>query len=163
MPLGSGFDWDDDELDAYFSRVTDRWPLYERDILRALGEDLVGNIKRDIPVDTGAARSTVRTVMGGGGTDHAEVVAGGMRGVDYIKPLLNGSRPHHPGEFDRSSRLARWARRNNYPGGYDAIYWHIARHGTEPHDFVTEPLARTQADAADIGERVLRRREVFDG
>jgi hypothetical protein len=163
MPLRSGFDWDDAELDAYFDGVSESWPAHRRAVLRALGEDLVGNIKREIPTSSGSAKATVRTVVTDG-ANRGEVRAGGKRGVDYIRPLLEGSRPHAPGSSDPSvnTSLARWARRNNYPGGFDSIYWHIYHYGTEPHDFVTEPLAETQANADRIGERVLRRRGVLD-
>ena len=157
------FSWDDGELQAYFSYVTDGWPAHRSAILDALGDDLVRRVKRDIPVDTGRARSTVRKRVTPGDTE-GEVLVGGIRGVNYIEPLLEGSRPHHPGSSDARAnrRLAGWANRNGYPGGFDNIYWSIARHGTEPHDFVSEPTRETQRNAGDIGERVLRRREVFD-
>lgn len=163
MALRSGFEWDDAELDAYFDEVTDRWPAHRRAVLRALGEDLVGNVKREIPTSSGAAKATVRTVVTDG-ENRGEVIAGGKRGVDYIRPLLEGSRPHAPGSSNPNTNLAlaRWARRNNYPGGFESIYWSIYHYGTESHDFVTEPVAKTQADAGRIAERVLRRRGVFD-
>lgn len=163
MPLRSGFEWDDADLAAYFESVADEWPAHRRAVLDALGEDLAGRIRREIPTSSGAAKATVRTV----GTDTpgpAEVRAGGMHGVDYIRPLLEGSRPHAPGSSNpaQNTALARWARRNDYPGGFNSIYWSIYHYGTEPHDFVTEPVAKTQREAGRIAERVLARRDVID-
>lgn len=163
MPLRAGFEFDDDDLQAYFDDIVDDWPRHRAAILDALAVDLAGNLRREIPTSSGAAKSTIRS-RGVDTPGPAEVLAGGQRGVDYIEPLLEGSDPHPPGPPTPAANpsLARWARRNNYPGGFDSIYWSIARYGTEPHDFVSEPVADTQADAGDIAERVLQRREVFD-
>lgn len=152
----------DIEIDADEIReIADEWPEHRRAILTALGEDLVGNIKREIPVNTGRARQTVRTQERSG---RINVVAGGESGVDYIKPLLDGSEPHAPGSSDPGANpsLARWARRNNYPGGFEGIYWSIYHYGTEANDFVTGPAEETQSDAGDIATLVLRNRGVFD-
>lgn len=150
-------DIDSDEIRS----IADEWPEHRRAILYALAEDLVGNIYREIPVNTERARSTVRTQERSG---QITVVAGGEKGVDYIMPLLEGSEPHHPGPPtpEENPSLARWARRNNYPGGFDSIYWSIANYGTQPHDFVTEPIQDTQDDAGDIATLVLRNRGVFE-
>lgn len=160
--ITGGFRFDDD-LRKTFEEIDRSWPRHRSAILRALGEDLVGNIKREIPTSSGTAKSTVRTVDTEG-PGPGQVVAGGKKGVDYIEPLLEGSEPHAPGRSNPSENtgLARWARRNDYPGGFEAIYWSIYHYGTEPHDFVTEPVADTQANAGDIAEQVLRRRGVFD-
>lgn len=164
MPGGieAGFEWDDAELDAYFSSIVDGWPSHRKAILEAIGEDLAGNIRRDIPTSSGTAKSTVR-VVDTEGSGPGRVVAGGQKGVDYIEPLLEGSEPHAPGRSSPSQNpsLARWARRNNYPGGFESIYWSIFHYGTEAHDFVTDPIADTQAMAGTIAERVLERRGVF--
>jgi len=160
--IRGGFRFDDEVSDA-LEKIDRNWPRHRTAILDALGEDLVGNIRREIPTSSGTAKSTVRTIETEG-DGPAEVVAGGKKGVDYIEPLLKGSDPHAPGSPNPSENtsLARWARRNNYPGGFDAIYWSIYHYGTEAHDFVTDPVADTQAQAGDIAERVLERRGVFD-
>ena len=147
---------------AEFHNLADAMPGHARAIKRAIGEDLVGGLKREIPTNTGRAKGTIRLVDTKG--DKTRVVAGGQNGVDYILPLLEGSAPHAPGSSDPSQNkaLARWARRNNYPGGFDSIYWSIARHGTEAHDFVSEPLRETQSNSEDIAEQVLRNRGAFD-
>ncbi|MDT3434689.1 hypothetical protein [Haloarcula sp. 1CSR25-25] len=160
--IRGGFRFDDD-LRETFEAIDDNWPRHRSAILQALGEDLVGNLKRDIPTSSGTAKSTVRTInteSGGPG----EVVAGGKRGVNYIEPLLTGTDPHAPGSPNpaENTSLARWARRNGYPGGFEAIYRSIYHYGTDEHDFVTQPVADTQARAGDIAERVLERRGVFD-
>lgn len=150
-------DVDADEIQS----IADEWPEHRRAILTALAEDLVGNIKREIPTNTGRAKQTVRAQERSG---RVTVVAGGENGVDYIVPLLEGSEPHAPGPSDPESNpsLARWARRNNYPGGFESIYWSIYHHGTQSHDFVTGPIQDTQSDAGDIATLVLRNRGVFD-
>ena len=137
-------------------------PGHARAIKRAIGEDLVGGMKREVDANTGRLRGTIRVIETG--SDTTRVVAGGQQGVDYVLPYLEGSKPHAPGSSDPTSNpgLARWARRNNYPGGFDAIYWSIARYGTEAHDFVSEPLRETQRDSSDIAEAVLRNRGAFD-
>lgn len=157
-----GFDLDADDALDQLRQLDDDWPETRRGILTAISEDLVGNIKRGIPVNTGRARGTVRVLESDG--DEFIVGGGGQSGVDYIKPLLEGSKPHAPGSSnpDENTALARWARRNNYPGGFDSIYWSITRYGTEPHDFVTQPLQDTDRDAASIGEQVLRNRGLFE-
>jgi len=165
VPSGveAGFEWEDTDLDAYFSSIVDGWPSHRRAILRALGEDLAGNIREEIPTSSGTAKATVR-VVGTEGNGPARVMAGGKRGVDYIEPLLEGSEPHAPGPpraADNPS-LARWARRNGYPGGFDSIYWSIYHYGTEAHDFLSGPLEDSQAKAGRIGERVLKQRGVFE-
>lgn len=165
MPgVSARFEWDASDLERQFADLVAEWPEHRRAILRALGEDLVGGIKRDIPTSSGTAKSTVRTVVSEDGTNQGEVVAGGQKGVDYIEPLLEGSRPHAPGPPDPSANqsLARWARRNGYPGGFESIYWSIYHYGTEPHDFVSEPVEQTQSRAGDIAERVLQKRGVFE-
>jgi hypothetical protein len=145
-----------------FHDLAEEMPGHARAIKRALGEDLVGGLKREIPTNTGRAKGTIRVVEGGG--DTTRVVAGGRNGVDYILPLLEGSAPHAPGSSDPSQNtaLARWASRNNYSGGFQSIYWSIARYGTEAHDFVSEPLRETQRDSDDIAAQVLRNRGAFD-
>ena len=157
------FEWHDADLEAYFARIVDGWPQHRQAVLDALAEDLAGGIRREIPTSSGAAKSTVRTVEQGGRRPN-QVVAGGKRGVDYIQPLLEGSEPHAPGPPtpEANPSLARWARRNNYPGGFESIYWSIYHYGTEEHDFLSGPLADSNARAGDIAERVLRRREVLD-
>jgi hypothetical protein len=165
MPSGfaAGFAFDDDEFQRFVERVDDEWPSHRAAILDALAEDLAGELRREIPTSSGAAKSTIRTV-GTKTPGPAEVVAGGMRGVDYIEPLLEGSEPHAPGPPTPAANpsLARWARREGYPGGFESIYWSIYHYGTEPHDFVSGPVAETQSRAGDIAERVLERREVLD-
>ena len=153
----------DDELQERLEQIDENWPRHRSAILRALGEDLVGNIKREIPTSSGTAKSTVRTANTDG-PGPGQVVAGGKRGVDYIKPLLEGSQPNAPGPPNAAENqaLARWARRNDYPGGFESIYWSIYHYGTEAHDFVTGPVAQTQGDAGTIGQRVLERHGVFD-
>lgn len=161
--IASGFEWDDADLEAYFSEIVDNWPRHRQAVLDALAEDLAGGVRREIPTSSGVAKSTVRTVEGAGDRP-AKVVAGGKRGVDYIEPLLKGSEPHAPGPPSPASNpsLARWARRNGYPGGFDSIYWSIYHYGTEPQDFLTDPLQDSKRDAGRIAERVLERRRVFD-
>lgn len=152
----------DIDIDAEeIQSIADEWPEHRRAILYALAEDLVGNIYREIPVNTERARETVRTQERSG---QITVVAGGEKGVDYIRPLLDGTEPHAPGPPDPEANpsLARWARRNEYPGGFESIYWSIYHYGTEPHDFVTEPVEDTQDDAGDIATLVLRNRGVFE-
>jgi hypothetical protein len=163
MPVRSGFEWDDTDLEAYFSQIVDGWPRHRQAVLNALAEDLAGGVRREIPTSSGAAKSTVRTVEQSGRRPN-QVVAGGKRGVDYIQPLLEGSEPHAPGPPTPAANpsLARWARRNDYPGGFESIYWSIYHYGTEPHDFLSGPLDESEADAGRIAERVLRRREVLD-
>lgn len=155
------FDLEADELIREFRDLEDDWPTHRQAILRALGEDLVGEIQREIQTDTGRAKGTVR-VRGEG--EDTVVVAGGKNGVDYIGPLLKGSEPHAPGppSAEANPALARWARRNNYPGGFEAIYWNIYHYGTEPHDFVSDPIDETQSAAGDIATLVLRNRGVFE-
>lgn len=161
--ISAEFDWSDADLQAFFSRIVDGWPRHRQAILDALAEDFAGNVRREIPTSSGAAKSTVRTVEQGGGRSN-QVVAGGKRGVDYIEPLLKGSDPHPPGPPTPGANpsLARWARRNDYPGGFDSIYWSIAHYGTEEHDFLSGPLEESEDDSGRIAERVLRRREVLD-
>ena len=161
--IAAGFDWNDTDLEAYFSRIVDNWPRHRQAVLDALAEDLAGNVRREIPTSSGAANSTVRTVEGAGRRP-TRVVAGGKRGVDYIEPLLKGSEPHAPGPPtpEANPSLARWARRNNYPGGFDSIYWSIYHYGTEAHDFLSEPLRESNANAGSIAERVLERRQVLN-
>ena len=162
MPIGARVEWNDADLDAYFSHIVDEWPAHRTAILEALGEDLAGGVRRTIPTSSGAAKSTVR-VERTAGPGPGRVMAGGKRGVDYIKPLLHGSEPHPPGppRAANNPSLARWARRNGYAGGFESIYWSIAHYGTEPHDFLSEPLEDTQEKTGRIGERVLERRGVF--
>lgn len=163
MPgIDAGFEWDDAALDAYFSRVVDGWPSHRKAILDAMGEDLAGGLRREIPTSSGAAKATIRT-EGTETSGPARAVAGGKRGVDYIEPLLEGSDPHAPGPPSRSANpsLARWARRNDYPGGFESIYWSIYHYGTEAHDFVSGPVEETQERAGTIADRVLERRQVF--
>jgi hypothetical protein len=160
--IDAGFEWNDAALDAYFDHIVDGWPSHRKAILDAMGEDLAGGLRREIPTSSGAAKATIRTED----TDtpgSARVVAGGKRGVDYIEPLLHGSDPHAPGPPSREANpsLARWARRNDYPGGFESIYWSIYHYGTESHDFVSGPVDETQDRAGTIAERVLERRQVF--
>lgn len=163
MSIRADFRWTDSDLNAFFSRIVDGWPDHRQAILDALAEDLAGGVRREIPTSSGAAKSTVRTVEGTGRRSN-QVVAGGKRGVDYIEPLLEGSEPHAPGPPtpEANPSLARWARRNDYPGGFDSIYWSIYHYGTEEHDFLSGPLDDTQQRADRIAKRVLRRREVLD-
>lgn len=155
------FDYDSSDVLDEFREISDEWPSHRRAILLAIGEDLVGNIKREIPTNTGRAKGTVRTQERGG---RFAVIAGGEKGVDYIEPLLYGSDPHPPGAPtpEANPSLARWARRNNYPGGFEAIYWNIARYGTEEHDFVSDPTDDTQSEAGAIAAQVLKNRGVFE-
>lgn len=161
MTVTINFDWDDETLERKLQTVVDGWPGHRAAIKRAIMEDAAGGMRRDIPTSSGAAKQTIR-VVDADTPRKAKVMAGGKRGVDYIKPLLEGSRPHGPGPSSpaENPRLARWAARHGME--FDDIYWHIYHHGTKPHDFVTTPVAETQARAGDIGERVLRTRGVFD-
>lgn len=161
--IEAGFEWLDSDLDAYFARIVDDWPDHRTAILDALGEDLAGGFRREIPTSSGAAKSTIR-VVDTEGDGPGRVMAGGKKGVDYVEPLLEGTDPHPPGSPNPSENrsLARWARRNNYPGGFDSIYWSIARYGTEAHDFVSGPIEESEANAGRIAQRVLERRGVFD-
>lgn len=162
MPgIAVDFEFEDDDIAKELDRLSENWPEHSDAILTALAEDLVGELKREIPTNTGRAKGTVRAVERG---DSVLVVAGGQNGVDYIEPLLEGSEPHPPGPPfpSENSALARWARRNNYPGGFDSIYWNIARYGTEPHDFVSGPLEETRGNVKEISTTVLRNRGVFE-
>lgn len=162
MPgVAAEFDLDSEELEDKLDEIVGKWPEHRRAILTALAEDLVGEIKRDIPTNSSRAKGTVRAQRSG---DQVYVVAGGENGVDYIEPLLEGSEPHAPGPPNKEDNpsLARWARRNNYPGGFESIYWSIYHYGTEPHDFVSEPLDRTRGNVENIAEQVLNNRGVFE-
>lgn len=163
MPVTADLEWDASGFRDQLGALIDDWPATREAVLRALGEDLAGNLRREIPTSSGAAEQTIRTVDTGG-EGSSKVVAGGMRGVDYIVPLLEGSQPHPPGPSDPAAnpRLARWASRNGYPGGFHSIYWSIARYGTEPHDFVSAPVEQTQTEADTIAAAVLQRRGVFE-
>ncbi|MFD1515663.1 hypothetical protein [Halomarina rubra] len=162
MPgISVDFDWDDDELQRKLDTLIAEWPRHRAAVRRAIMEDVAGGLRREIPTSSGAAKQTIR-LRDIDSQRPAKVVAGGKRGVDYIRPLLEGSRPHPPGSWtpEENPRLARWAARNGMD--FDRVYWHIAEHGTEAHDFVSGPVAETQARAADIGATVLRQRGVFD-
>ena len=162
MPgLTIDFDWDDESLERELEAIVAGWPSHRAAVRRAIMEDVAGGLRREIPTSSGAAKQTIR-LEDIESQRPAKVVAGGKRGVDYIEPLLKGSRPHAPGPPNPvdNPRLDRWARRHGM--SFDTIYWHIAEHGTEPHDFVTGPVEKTQARAADIGATVLRNRGVFD-
>lgn len=164
MPgVEAGLKWDDSEFDALVSNIVNGWPAHRKAVLKALGQDLAGGIREEIPTSSGTAKSTVR-VVDTEGSGPGRVMAGGQKGVDYIEPLLEGSEPHAPGPPSRAENtsLARWARRNGYPGGFDSIYWSIYHYGTEAHDFLSGPLEDTQADADRIAKRVLEHRGVFD-
>jgi hypothetical protein len=164
MPVRGGLRWDDDELQRKLDALGAEWPQHRSAVLDALAEDVAGGLRREIPTSSGAAKQTIRTRGTGRDDNEAEVLAGGMRGVNYVESILHGSRPHAPGSSNpaENTSLARWARRNNYPGGFESIYWSIYHHGTSANDFVSEPVAETQARADDIAERVLRQRGVFD-
>lgn len=157
------FDFGASDAISEMREISDEWPAHREAILEAVSQYAVGEMKREIPTDTGRAKSTVRAVDAPGQSKMV-VKAGGQKGVDYIGPLLYGTDPHPPGAPtpEANPSLARWARRNNYPGGFEAIYWNIAKYGTEPHDFVSGPVEETQSNAGDIGQQVLENRGVFD-
>jgi len=159
--VGIDFDLDADETEALLDSIVEEWPRHRRAITTAIGEDLVGNLKREVPTNTGRLKSTIRTIETGESV--VVVAAGGKNGVDYVRPLIEGSEPHAPGPSDPSANpsLARWASRNGYPGGFDGIYWAIANYGTEPHDFVSEPVRETDSRAGGIARQVLRNRGAF--
>lgn len=151
-----------DDTVEEFEQIIDEMPETRKAILLALGEKLVSGLKREIPTNTGRAKGTIRVLEAG--NSRAVVAAGGQNGVDYIRPLLHGTKPHAPGSSNptENKSLARWARRNDYPGGFYAIYWNIAKYGTEPHDFVSEPVKETETETKPIVKTVLRNRGVFD-
>lgn len=151
----------EDILEEY-EEIIDNMPETQKAILLALGEHLVGGLKRKIPTDTNRAQGTVRILEAG--EDRAIIAAGGQNGVDYIRPLLHGTKPHAPGSSNptENKSLVRWARRNDYPGGFHAIYWNIARYGTEAHDFVSEPVKETETEVKPLVKTVLRNRGVFE-
>lgn len=162
MPgVAAAFDLEADELEAKLDEIVEKWPETRRALETAIAQDAIGEIKRDIPTNTDRAKGTVRAQKRG---DQVYVLAGGQNGVDYIEPLLEGSDPHAPGPPNKSENpsLSRWARRNNYPGGFESIYWHIYHYGTEEHDFVSDPLERTRGNVENIAEQVLQNRGVFD-
>lgn len=154
-------DVDGRDIREEFTELANDWPAHEAAVRLAIGEKLVGGMKRAVDGNTGRLRGTIRTLESG---DTTRVVAGGTSGVDYVLPYLEGSRPHAPGPPDPASNpsLARWARRNNFPGGFDGIYWHIAREGTEAHDFVSKPLEETGRSSDRIADRVLAARGAFE-
>ena len=154
------FDWDDDSLQRELDAIVAGWPSHRAAVERAIMEDVAGGLRRSIPTSSGAAKQTIR-LEDIGSQRPAKVVAGGKRGVNYVENILEGSAPHPPGSWNpaENPRLARWASRHGM--SFDQVYWSIAEHGTEGTDFVSGPVARTQADAADIAVSVLRQRGVF--
>lgn len=162
MPISARFEWDDESLDIYFEHIVENWSSHRQAILKGMGEDLAGNLRREIPTSSGTAKSTIR-VEDTEGDGPGRVIAGGKKGVDYIEPLLKGTDPHAPGPPRAADNpaLARWARRNGYPGGFESIYWSIYHYGTEAHDFVSGPVEDTQAEAGRIAARVLEKRGVI--
>lgn len=159
-----GLDVDDSGLRSDFDHILDDWQGHREAMLTALAEDIVGKLKLEIAqeaTDTGLMGSTTRAVETS--SRRREIVVGGEKGVDYVLPVLKGTDPHPPGSSDPTENrsLARWARRNNYPGGFDGIYWSIARYGTEPHDFVSGPLREARAEASGVAAQVLRNRGVL--
>lgn len=155
-------DIDAEPLEDHLRATSEEWADHSRAIRMAIGEKIVGGMKREVGVNTGRLRETIRQVESDGTT---KIVAGGDQGVDYTLPHLEGSMPHPPGSPNPSENtsLARWARRNNYPGGFDGIYWSIARYGTEGNDFVSDPLQDAESSSGRIADRVLQSRGAFDG
>ena len=147
-----------------FRQMGEDWPRHRAALEMAIGEDLVGRLKREVGVSTGRLRGTIRAIERLGGLGGVSVVAGGEAGVDYVLPYIEGREPGPPGSSDPAQNpgLARWAARNNYPGGFDAIYWSIARYGTEAHDFVSQPTRETESRAGTIASQVLRARGAFE-
>lgn len=151
----------EDGLTSEMDEVIEGWPGHKEAILVAWAENLVGNIKREIPTSSSRLKGTVRALETGG--DQINVVAGGEQGVDYTLPVLHGSRPHAPGspEPGQNRTLSRWARRVGYPGGFEGIYWHIYHYGTEEHDFLSGPLDDMRSEADGLAEQVLKNRGVM--
>jgi len=155
-------DVDTEPLEDHLRATSEEWSAHSRAIRMAIGEKIVGGMKREAGVNTGRLRGTVRQVESDGTT---KIVAGGNQGVNYTLEHLEGTNPHRPGSPNPSENvsLARWARRNNYPGGFDSIYWHIAKYGTEANDFVSDPLRDAESSSGRIADRVLQSRGAFDG
>lgn len=151
-----------DEFSDDVEEVLAQFPGARDAALLALGEDLVGNMKREVPTNTSRLKGTIRTEQRGM-TGLASVIAGGQQGVDYTLPVLEGSEPHAPGSPDptQNRSLSRWADRNNYPGGFESIYWSIYHYGTEGTDFVTDPIEQTQRDADGVVAQVFRNRGIL--
>jgi len=152
---------DPTEFEEEVDGVIDNWSSHREAMMVAAGEKIVGNLKREAPTNTGRLGDTIRQV--GTGTER-RILAGGKQGVDYTLPLIEGSKPHPPGSSDPSENraLSRWARRNNYPGGFESIYWSIFWYGTEPNDFVTPALSDAEEEAQGVMTQVLRNRGVLD-
>lgn len=164
MPTGYQADLsintEDVEQDV-LEEILDAYPLAEKAALTAVAEDLVGRMKREVNTNTSRLQGTIRAVEGRDGI--MSVMAGGQKGVDYTLAVLEGSRPHAPGSPDpaQNRSLSRWADRNNYPGGFESIYWSIYHYGTEAHDFVTEPTQETRARSDGIMTQVFRKRGIL--
>lgn len=152
---------DPSEFGEEVRELAESWPDHRRAMLIAVAENLVGGLKREVPTNTSRLQGTIRWVETPGGGIH--VLAGGEEGVDYTLPVLHGSEPHGPGSPDpmENRSLSRWADRNNYPGGFQSIYWAIYHYGTEAHDFVTEPLERTERQSSGLMTQVLKNREAL--
>ena len=146
-----------DALEQLEEQVAE-FPAHRRAMLLAVSENLVGNLKRDVPTNTSRLQGTIRTVEVS--SDEVHVMAGGEQGVDYTLPVLHGSDPHPPGSSNPSENksLARWADRNNYPGGFESIYWSIFHYGTEEHDFVSDALEETSRQSSGIMTQVAKNR-----
>lgn len=150
-----------DELSEELEQILANFPGARDAALIGLGEDLVGNMKREVPTNTSRLKGTIRAEQSSTGVVH--VLAGGQQGVDYTLPVLEGSEPHAPGspDPDQNRSLSRWADRNNYPGGFESIYWSIYHYGTEGTDFVSDPLEDTARDADGVIAQVFRNRGIL--
>lgn len=154
-------DLDSDGFTTQLEQNVENWDAHREAVLIALAENLVGKLKRDAPTNTGRFKQTIRALETSGNT--VPVVAGGEEGVDYTLPLIHGSKPHAPGPADpaQNRSLARWADRNDYPGGFGAIWGHIYHYGTEEHDFVTPAREEHSQESGGVAATVLRNRGVM--
>lgn len=162
MTIRADVDMDVSDFQEELEDILQDFPAHRRAMLLAVAENLVGGLKREVPTNTSRLQGTIRSVEAD--SDVIHVMAGGKEGVDYTLPVLHGTDPHPPGSSDpqKNRSLSRWADRNNYPGGFDSIYWSIARYGTEEHDFVTPALERTRKQSSGIMTQVLRNRGVIE-
>jgi hypothetical protein len=158
MTVRMDLDLDVSDMQAKLQEDLQDFPGHRRAILLAVAENLVGGLKREVNTNTSRLQGTIRSVEADSNLIH--VMAGGENGVDYTLPVLEGSDPHPPGSpiASENRSLARWADRVGYPGGFESIYWGIARYGTEEHDFVSPALSRTERQASGIMTQVARDR-----
>ena len=163
MTVRVDVDMDTTDLQETLDELVQDFPGHRRAMLLAVAENLVGGLKREVPTNTSRLQGTIRTVETSDDSS-IHVMAGGEQGVDYTLPVLNGSDPHPPGSPNPSENrsLSRWADRNNYPGGFESIYWSIFHYGTEEHDFVTPALERTERRADGLMTQVLKNRGAIE-